>query len=261
MEVRLYNTYYFENSALTSGAWKRQTSPAAPTAQQALEAVAEVMTALTDNNSECCQYVQGSAVLNKYRKDTSAFACSASFFGQGNTGRTGPYRRIESEVPIKSPILGCFCSEATGDERSSRFLKTSSGDSTVALGLGCLRDFHLDWYKTVYPPIYKFIDIYEVVYMMVYWYQSLIAQAATYWKDGVRPEVGVLLGPFTCTARQFALTVRQCIMSLFNDTQALTQFLIPNGESAPFEALRIGSNTYGKNLRSNMIVPSLLREY
>jgi len=156
--------------------------------------------------------------------------------------------------------MATFSAFVTNGTRVSRFLKYGSGDSTSAFNFGALPNFKMEWYKTAYAPIYKFIDLQEVVLTLVYWYQNLTAQQAKQYPDGPSDlELDSATQKFY-TARQFGIAVRQVIMSIFNDTQSGSQFLRPSIQANGFEALRAGTNCFGKQLNQTLIAPTVLNE-
>jgi hypothetical protein len=195
-----------------------------------------------------------------FEKDISGFAEVIAYFGNGNSATTGPANSVEAEVPFMSIINAVYSPFMDAGLRASRFLKFSSGDSTSATTFGALHGFQTQYYKTAFAPIYKFLDFQEVVAVLVYWMQSLLKIAATTWTTGPSEENIELVRPFNFTARQFAVMVRQSILALFNDTQGACQFLRPSGTTNNFEAFRVGSNAYGKNISQPIYVPSILKE-
>jgi len=259
--VRGFTTYMYVQSATTLGPWRLQIAPpAVPDTATSTSTLALAYNLLTDNKtSSLLSFTKGTTLGTLYTGDVSAFAQSATYYGGGNTSSNGPAYSSEAEVPFRSIILSNFV-DFTAFGRVSRFLKFGSGDTTCAFGLGALPQMKLNYYNTAFAPIYKFIDAQEVVATLVYWYQQLSAQAANELTSGPAPDNAFVFTPFAFTAVQFEITVRQCLMALFNDTQALAQFLTPSQTPNGFEAFRIGSNTYGKNLTTNIVVPNVLRE-
>jgi len=261
--VRGFNTYMWENTGPNAGVWSAtQAAPGSPADDsETAAALARLFNLLSDDKNVGQRYGKGSDLGKIYSKDVSAFASCLEYYGAGNSTTNGPAMSVENEVPFLSIILANIVSFVNDGTRVSRYLRFGSGDSTFSFGLGALASFNQDWYRTAYAPVFKFIDLAEVVETLKFWYQGLLTQAATTWKaDGPSEQATPACSSFPFTARQFTLMVRQCVLSLFNDTQSLAQFLKPSVTPNGFEALRVGSNCYGKNISENMLIPSIVRE-
>jgi hypothetical protein len=150
--------------------------------------------------------------------------------------------------------------DASVEDRVPRFLKTAGGDATLTGAFGMTKNCQVRHYDTTYPPIIKFLDLGEVVTYLTYWYAALTRQAAAaYTVLPVGPASYV--GAMPCTARQFAIAVRQCVLAMFGDSQALTQHMTPSSTATEgLEALRVGSNCYPQIPKSNIRVPCVLLE-
>jgi len=260
--VRGFGTYYWESQPSGVGPWNHiQLAPPSPTSDdETTSALARVYNLLSTSSMIGQRYIKGTDLGSIFAKDVSGFAQVLNYYGSGNSVATGPAQSSENEVLFKSIILAVMCNFVTNGTRVSRFLKFGSGDSTCAFGLGALPNFKMDWYRTCFAPIYKFIDLQEVVATLVYWYQALTAQQAKLTPTGPSDLTLSSAVQKFYTARQFGIAVRQTIMSIFNDTQSCAQFMRPSDTPNGFEALRSGSNCYGKQLSQTLRAPDILVE-
>lgn len=262
VSVRGFVNYMYVIGGPVAGPWSmtQQAGPNPSNVSDTSAALARLFDLLSDKTNVGQKYCKGIDLGTIYARDVSAYASSLEYYGAGSSTTTGPAMSVENEVPFMSILLAVMSSFVAEGTRVSRYLKFGSGDSTAAFALGSLADFELNWYKTAYAPVYKFIDLQEVTDTLIFWYVALCKQAATTWPSGPSEQAEPALVGFNFTARQFSLMVRQCILSIFNDTQSVGQHLKPTTTANGFEALRVGSNCYGKVLSENMLVPSILRE-
>jgi len=265
--VRGYVYYLFErDNGLNSGGWRIQVPPPTPPQDtDTYPVLAAMYTLLSNDKRPSCVYAPNIAFSDEYKKDVSAFAAVSIYYGNGNSGdSSGAATSVENEVPFKSPILACFSPYQTIAGRVARNFNLAGGDSCAALGYGLLPEFDYSFYGTKYPVSFKFLDLDEVVVFVELWFMALVSSAIdnlpAISSGSVASSVYAALAPFTCTPQQFRIMVRQCVMSMFNNAQSLFQFIRYSDGTGSFEPLRVGSNTYGVNLQSNMIVPLLLQE-
>jgi hypothetical protein len=168
---------------------------------------------------------------------------------------------VENEVPFKSNILANLTPYSAAAGRVARNFNVSSGDSTAALGFGITPDFNIENYSTRYPPIYKFLDLDEVVTTIQLWWTGLVEQAInTQQNFGLNTPISFALQAFPYTARQFRIAIRQAVLSMFANSAALTQNIRYSAAPNSFEPFRCGSNCYPPVLSEQFILPVTLVE-
>jgi len=169
------------------------------------------------------QVIRNTNLSPEYLRDSSAFARNSPYYGQG--AYTGsPFGSVESEVPFKSNLLGCLTNFNPLTPRSSRNLRITSGDLCSNFGIGALDCFDTDKYQGAVPPIYKFLDINELAYIIA----NSLAQALTLIGNTGNSVTTLYLGTgFPFTWGTYLLMLRRQLMYMFSDSQALGQFIVP----------------------------------
>jgi len=203
------------------------------------------------------QVIRNTNLSPEYLRDSSAFARNSPYYGQGAYNGS-PYGSVESEVPFKSNLLGCLTSFDSLTPRSSRNLRITSGDMCSNFGIGALDAFDTDKYQGAVPPIYKFLDINELGYIMA----TSLAQALTLiGNTGNAITTTYLTTGFPFTWGAFILMLRRQLMYMFSDSQALGQFMVPdNAGNGAFEALRMGSNAFPTAPVDKLKISAVLNE-
>jgi len=252
-----YNYYMYDFSNNMLGPWLTQVAPSAPTMEEMTVAYNNAMTNIAGklpHNS----FVRDIKLQPDYLKDISAFAQNSKYFGQGG-GVAGPYGTIEAEAPFRSRILGTLVPFAASNPRVSRVIDVTTGDSCSNWSIGCLDLFPTINYQGAIPPVYKFLDLSEVVMsvilQMVQAVTSFLATSnqgsdiLTMFQDG--------LG---CTYTQFFIMVRQQVLWMFADSQNLGQFLTPEVGNSTFQSFLCGSNCFPQNPVTLMLISQVLNE-
>jgi hypothetical protein len=194
-----------------------------------------------------------------YQKDVSAFQRCSSYYGVGE-GPGSPYVSVECEVPTLSPMLGVLEQFDNLTPRSSRLLTYASGDACSNYGIGALDCFPTAYYRGAVAPIYKFLDIGEVMSYLSFIMINALPQKFSSLTDNTTQDLDFLLGGFTFSYSMFQLALRQQLLWMFADSQCLGQFLSPNTEVGSFFPLLCGSNCYPQRPTVIMKIPTLLNE-
>jgi hypothetical protein len=187
----------------------------------------------------------------------SAFAACAPYYGQGGAiVASAPAYSIELECPYKSGILTGNTPYSLSDGRVGRMFALGSGDPCAAVGSAFLPGFHLKNYQSCIPIQYCFLDLDELVIWLQAWFLQLAQKLID---SQVTGSTLLAVTPFSCTAQQFRIVVRQVVLGLFATSQSMSQFMTYSTNPQGFEPFRVGSNTYAAN-RYEMTMPELLVE-
>jgi len=267
--VRNYSFYmYDQTSSVNPAGWVIQVAPPSPGPGDDIYEVAAEIFSLLQGSNPITKYVDTGAkavLTDKYSRDISGFASLSDYYGRGNSTASSASGTVEAEVRFVSPILANYAEYKKSAARVSRKIKLSSGDSTASYGLGYMKGMRLNTFNSAYPIIHKFIDIDEVVTLLCHYFVAAVNQMINSSPNinsgsAINSDIKAACVQLNCTAQQFRLIVRQQIVSMFSDTQALFQF--QNYSNAPnaFEPLRVGSNCYGPGDNTKMLIPTLLNE-
>lgn len=266
--VRGYTFYMWDRTLLpNAGGWLTQTPPPVPsTTDDVFPILATLYALLSNDKKEMTKYITSKDFLPDYLYDVSAFAAVSPYFGAGNSASSSTCSSTESEVPYRSNILACNAVYSAANGRVARNFNIGSGDTTAAFGLGLCPEFDYLSYNTRFPVIYKFLDLDEVCYALITWYYGLVQQAiadtpvGSSQNSAVQPDLIAACAPFTFSAQQFRIAVRQVVLYYYANSAALTQFLRYSSAPNSFEPLRCGSNTYPANLATTLFMPNILIE-
>jgi len=193
----------------------------------------------------------------KYLKDTSAFARNAPYYGYGPGG--APFSSIENEVPFKSNFFGVLVPYSNTMGRTSRDLDYTSGSSISNFGIGLLRDFTPNYYQSALTPIYKFIDLDEVLYNMMLIWQSAVINYANF-ENANNDTLLNLLAGMQVPWSTFRIMLRQQIIFYYANTQAIGQGLTPEVTPSGFLPFMCGSNCFPLNPGTILQLPGVLNE-
>jgi len=252
------NYYMYVPGGPSLGVWATQVPPPVYTATQIADYYTLAINALAKKTPHL-QVLRNVELTNMFIRDGSAFVQVSPYFGQG-AGVGSPYQSVELEVPFLSHLLGTLQAYNVVNPRSSRFLRASTGDSISNYGLGLLADFPVNKYKGALSPMYKFLDITEVIHSLMI---SYVAAVTAYLEKSniIEPDVFTMLtNGLGCTYTQFLIMLRQQILWWFADSQCLAQGLCPQTGSGAFQAFLCGSNCYPKNPSVLMKIPMSLNE-
>jgi hypothetical protein len=236
-------------------------APPNPTSNEQVDrALVELLTLLDNKYSHNMFTVKRNPTLGKiYANDTSPFARSAPYHGVGSCTSGAPWASAESEVPFKSRILTTFCEFDDQQQRSSRVLKTTSGDTCYAFSCAMLPYFQMKYYDSAFPPVFKFIDVDEIIVTMYSWYAECVKKYASK-SNVVSTAEDNFLKPFTCTLAQFYIAIRQQILRIFGSSQAAAQFLSFDKNNGSFRPFKVGTNCYAQHNDDGMKFPQQLLE-
>jgi len=160
-----------------------------------------------------------------YYKDVSAFCASVPYYGQGGALQSSaPAFSAESEVPFQSVTLAGNAIYTPADGRVGRNFKLGGGDPCGAGSVAFLPQFKMNNYNSCWPIQYRFLDLDEVVLVLESWYLKLVQQYCVA-KDFSKVLDPYFLRPFSYTAQQFRIAVRQAILSYFGSSQGCSQTL------------------------------------
>jgi len=257
-----FTWYMYNPGGVDLGVWATQ-DPPAPLSDP--EAVANYIANLNlvSGSEPHLTTVRNVGLGKRYEKDISAFTRNSPYYGQGG-GIGAPYSSVEGEVPYRSPMLGTLVKFSTDMPRASRKLDYSSGDSCSSWGIGATKHFKTSFYEGAVPPIYKFLDLSELVgYMCV-----ILGSAIELFYKDAGPGIGAdtlaaLQAGMGCTYTQFVIMVRQQICWWFNESQSVGQFLTPDNcplGDGPFLPLLMGSNCFGECPSNVLMAPTVLVE-
>jgi len=135
----------------------------------------------------------------------------------------------------------------------------NSGDACSNYAIGALNGFPTEFYNGALSPIFKFLDLNEVIVKLIYDLVEAIllkSQSSTLSTD----DTAFLLGGLHCTYNQFFITVRQQILWMFANSQCLGQFQSYNSGPNRFQSFLCGSNTYPQEPATLLIVPKTFNE-
>jgi len=233
--------------------------PQGPTTQDQIDSALLEMLMLLSNTQKSQMFkVERDPKLGKiYAKDTSPYARSAPYHGSGSCTSGGPWSSAESEVPFKSRILTTFCEYNPDQKRSSRVLKSSSGDSCFAFTCPILPQFEMRHYDTAFPPVFKFIDFDEIIVVVYSWYKECVTK---YLANSQVDNDNFYLQPFQCTYLAFYIAFRQQILRIFGNSQCCAQYLSNDVNTGSFRPFKVGSNCYPKSTDDGMLLPLQLLE-
>jgi len=152
----------------------------------------------------------------------------------------------------------------TLDYRVPRFLSPSGGDSLMMTGLPLMESFKYEQYKNKYTPIYKCIDIYEIITLLQIWAGAVFDKyTQTIDGEAAIPETNPLNTPFTFTLQDFSIMIRQALMSIFS-SQKMVQYLQPREFSFAsdngFVPLVASFGTYGHPAFRDVNLPQFIVE-
>jgi len=197
-----------------------------------------------------------------YRRDPSAYARNYVYFGAAGPS-AGLYSEAELEVPFYYPRWSKFVKYGTQDEVVSRVFTPQSGgiSGPVALSLYAAGANPYAQLKTPYPIIYKFINLYDVVNVLVGWLIGVYnSTPANVQGDTIFTKPTQI--PFSI--KDFAWMIRQAILS-FCPEQTGAQFVapveaIPSQNNSVFQPFIVdGCITPNRDL-GNIEIPVFLNE-
>jgi hypothetical protein len=187
-------------------------------------------------------------------RDASTFAKVYPYLGLNPSKSGGYYNDIENEVDIRAPVLchNVVYPLTSEDDRVPMKLHVNQGGP--AISFAPLLPMYDSWFNKR-PLNFKFLDIYEVVNTMIYWYLGA-CQASL--QDSV--EYTQLQLPFSL--QDFVIVIRQCILSVFKE-QWIGQFVGPlayDGNATNFLPFQILGNCYGNDTFKRLLAPTILAE-
>jgi hypothetical protein len=252
--------YMYEDAGGTFlGVWRRQQPPSGPINEQTINDAYLKAENLLSDKVKHLQLQRNVGLSKRYAKDASAFARMLSYYGQG-AGIGSPNSSIELEVPFSSRLLGTLQPFDPTIPRSSRYLAYTSGDSISNWSLGALPEFPTSFYNGALAPIYKFLDLTEVVHALLSMYISAIQSFVSSTPNLTTEEITRITSGFGCTYTQFFIMVRQQVLYMFRDSQCVGQGLTFSRLNTGFRPFICGSNTYPRTPITILTIPAVLNE-
>lgn len=265
LSIRGKNVYWYVPGNTVDGVWLLQNPPSNPSTEEiantTLALLYDVIAADAGTNPNL-EFQVNINMKDDYKRDVSSFAGVAPYYGQSSGDSSCTFGSAESEVPYLSQILSCLTTYKAGGDRVARFFHPTSGGSIEAFSLGLYPEMRKEYYNTVYPINYKYLDFDEVYVFLTEWYSALTSKAAYDFKNGSLPNDNLLvqaMTPFPFTAQQFAVALRQSILSRFV-CQSTVQASTYSSDAYGFEAFRCGSNTYCRQYDYTLAIPTVLNE-
>lgn len=190
------------------------------------------------------------------KRDASAFSKVYPYLGLNPSQSGGFYNDVENEVDIRAPVLAhnVVYPKVLEDDRVPMKLTVNEGGP--ATNLAPLIDGFDSWFNKCHIN-YKYLDIFEVVNTMIYWYIAAVKQALIA-HDGTVPAEYTL--PFTL--QDFVIIVRQHLLATFKD-QWMGQFTGPlayDTNATNFLPFQVLGNCYGNETFRTLFGPILLAE-
>lgn len=209
---------------------------------------------------------------NFMTSDASAFAVNISSPGGGFRNTGAPRVELTLEVPVFRPMFSLLRTQTSNDvvpTRAANFPRSYGGDSVWLGGQLLRRPDPL--YQSKTPPIFKFIDFYEIVDVFALYVryaceakmldseteavmEAFGGSSSVYYAENVQCPL---------TRQELAIMLRSVLMSLFADTQPYVQGLfprVPGSLSAiDFVAFVSGVGTHPVLGASSMLMPLLLK--
>jgi len=265
INIRGKMIYWYVPSVVTDGVWLTQQAPSNPSTEEIANttlALAYNVIAGDKNTNPNLHFIPGQTMFGDYKNDVSCFAGVSPYYGESAGNSSSSFASAESEVPYKSQILATLTTYKQQGDRVARFYHSSSGGSIEAFSFGLIPEMRREYYNTVYPVTYKYLDFDELYVFLVEWYSSLTSKAAYAYKQNNIPlsnEIVVALSTFPCTAQQFALMLRQVLLSRFV-TQTNVQTNTYSSDPYGFEPFRVGSNCYPRQYEISIAIPSVMNE-
>jgi len=254
-----YNYYMYIPSDNVIGYWATQVPAAAYSNEAIATAYIKAMNALAGNETHN-KIFHTAQLGSSYLKDGSAFASNSPYYGQGGGISASPYSSTELEVPFKAPALGVLTMFNPAIPRSSRVLNITTGDACCNYAMGALQKIPLSYYNSAITPVFKFIDVTEIVASMLF---SLAQALEGLYRSQNPPDDDIFLictAGLGCTYTQFFIAVLQQLKWMFSDSQCLAQFMCPQTSSGGFQSFLCGSNTYPKGPGETIIISTFLNE-
>jgi len=185
--------------------------------------------------------------------DPSAYAAVYPEFGNSISGGGGIMTEAFSENFIQSPIFSVFSSYEDQVFRSYSHTRMWGGGGCY-LG-GRLTELQsLKEIKNKVRPIFKLIDFNEFYEVCGLWLGGVLQQLVT----NTTQDDATTNAPLS--VQNFRILLRQAIMSMFQESQALVQDLVFQGDADTFYPFIVSAGTCGKNTANSMMLPIVMVE-
>jgi len=208
-----------------------------------------------------------------FDKDVSLYAFGSQFFGFGALGFGGPGVMINSEVPLRYPVLGGLATQNGNNQLVNRYPMFVNSGGSDAAWIGAIMSNLLPapMWSFKKHTVFKFIDFNRIVDVAAKWLTAALqAYADSPTEQTVIQATGqdntTLIPFFQCpiTFQEFQLLLRNVCMCAFADTQPGVQFLVPRQPTGPmdnqFTPFISGSTTCYQGGGGQMSLPSGLVE-
>lgn len=260
ISIRGYNYYMYVNGGSYAGIWEEQVAPSTPSsANLAFDKLSQVYTQVAAKTPGLELDSKDSTLSEKYKLDVSGYAVGVPYYGQA-TGENGPCYSCESEIKFKAPLLsGIAVYDRT---RVARKFNLNAGDPCATFGYPFLPNFNDKFFDTKIPPIFKFIDVDEFIYLTQVWYSKMVSAFANTVltnPSSINDDVLYALSSFKISPEAYRVYWRQIFLNMFAASQACAQFMTYSTDASGFEPLRVGSNCYPPNI-TGIQLPEIIVE-
>jgi hypothetical protein len=187
--------------------------------------------------------------------DVSSYARSYRYVGLAPTAGNGVYKDIENEVPITAPMYSGFCEYQIPDVRVPRKLTPFAGGPNMSMGWPLHNSFVSHFNKV--NPVYKQIDFEEIYCYLC----ALMVRAKEIAQTS--PVDQKFAQPLPFSQQSFRVMLRQALLSVFQDSQFMTQFegyTQYDATTNAFVPLLVTGGTAARTVFQEMIVPSIFSE-
>jgi len=253
-----YIYYMYVPGGTPVSGWATQKAPPGYSPLEISEAFASAMQVLSKKVPHL-RMLRDVQLSPAYLKDVSAFARNSPYYGSAPGNAGAPFSSTECEVNTRSKFFGVLIPFSNTMPRASRALEYTSGDPISNFGLGLWPDFKPEYYLGAVPPIYKFIDIDEILYsMMVIWQDAVIEYCND--STATTDTIAFLLEGMGVPWSTFRIMLRQQLLWVFSDSAVLTQGMSAETSSGGFQQFLCGSNCYPANPLIYLELPGSLNE-
>lgn len=196
-------------------------------------------------------------LTKKYAMDASGYARVSPYEGAGYSAISGWFNSVEAEIPFRSPHLATLLPFSQTEERSSRKLRDSAGDSAMAFGLGLHSLWNVDKYNGPVPIVLMPIDIDEIIFTIT---QLAVAAIGARRQLAVTSDtdIAAINTQWPFTYMDWSIMWRQQLVTMFAESQAITHTLCYAAGNNRWESLKVGSNCCGLVGAVKALIPQLL---
>jgi len=190
-------------------------------------------------------------------RDVSVFSKVYSYLGLNTSAQSGGfYNDIENEVDITAPVLAHTVQYPIQQQDMRVPMKLTVNEGGPATTFAPLVPQYDSWFNKCHLN-FKFLDMFEVVNTLVYWYIGAVKKMVT-----ISPNTPMSQYKLPFSQQDFYIVVRQALMNTFQD-QWIGQFVGPlqyDMTLTNFLPLQVLGNCYGNDVNKRFLVSTLLSE-